>query len=106
MISINQLKLPITGVIESNDMMAVGVYKASRKIGFSIPDDISVIGYDDLPIASLVTPQLTTLKYPKENIAQLCTEILLSKLLADDPKIFKFSLEPDIILRESIKDIS
>ena len=86
--------------------MAVGVYKAAQQIGLNIPDDISVIGYDDLPIASLVTPRLSTLIYPKEKIAEHCTDILLSKLLDDDPNIFKFSLEPDIVLRESIKDIS
>ena len=99
-------KHPITGIIASNDLMAVGVYKAAQQIGLNIPDDISVIGYDDLPIASLVTPRLSTLIYPKEKIAEHCTDILLSKLLDDDPNIFKFSLEPDIVLRESIKDIS
>jgi len=100
-----QFKFPITSVIASNDLMAIGVYKASQKIGFKIPDDISVIGYDDLPIASLVSPQLTTLKYPKEKIAEHCTEILLSKLLDNDPAIKQFSLEPDLIIRNSVKVI-
>ena len=97
---------PITGIIASNDLIAVGVYKAAKNIGLKIPDDISIIGYDDLPIASLVTPRLSTLIYPKEKIADHCTDILLSKILNNDPNIFKFSLEPDIVMRESIKDIS
>ena len=102
----HQFKHFITGVIASNDLMAIGVYKAAQQIGISIPNDISVIGYDDLPIASLVTPQLSTLIYPKEKIARHCTDILLSKLQNNDPTIFKFSLEPDLILRKSITDIS
>ena len=101
-----KFKYPITGIIASNDLMAVGVYKAAMKLGLKIPDDISVIGYDDLPIASLVTPQLSTLSYPKEKIAEHCTDIFLSKMLKNDPSIFKFSLEPDLIMRDSIKDIS
>ena len=96
---------PITGVIASNDLMAIGVYSAAQELGIKIPDDISVIGYDDLPIASLVSPKLTTLSYPKERIANFCTEILLSKLLNNDENIYKYSLEPDFILRKSVRNI-
>ena len=96
----------ITGIIASNDLMAIGVYKASHTLGIHIPDDISVIGYDNLPIASLVTPQLSTLSYPKEKIAEYCTDIFLLKLLDDDPRLFKYTLEPNLIMRDSVKDIS
>jgi DNA-binding LacI/PurR family transcriptional regulator len=86
-------------------MLAIGVYKAALKIGFKIPDDISVIGYDDDTIASLVSPQLTTLKYPKESIASLCSEILIEKLVNNYPSVKQFSLEPLLVERQSIRNL-
>jgi len=101
-----KFKLPITGVIASNDLMAIGVYQAAQNLGIRIPDQISVIGYDDLPIATLVTPKLSTLIYPKEKIANYCTEILIAKITGNDSRIYEYSLEPEFIMRESILDIS
>ena len=85
----NKFKVDFTGVVAFNDMFAIGVYKAAQKIGFRIPDDISVIGYDDHPMASLVTPQLSTLYYPKEDVANHCIEILLSKLKNNDSNDYR-----------------
>lgn len=104
--SLSKFTIPITGIIASNDLMAIGVYKAALELGIKIPEDISVIGYDDLPIASLVTPQLSTLSYPKEKIAEHCTNIILAKLIDHDTTNFIYSLEPDLILRDSISDRS
>lgn len=102
-----QKRMPdFSGVIASNDMFAIGVYKAAQQIGFRIPEDISVIGYDDHPIASLVTPQLTTLYYPKEDVASLCITILISKLINNDTMINRFTLEPKLVNRNSIRKIT
>lgn len=103
----NRNTLPkITGIIASNDYIAIGAYRAAHQLGLKIPEDLSVIGYDDLPIASLVSPQLSTLIYPKEKIAEQCVEILLAKLLRKDPRIYKYSFVPELKLRDSIKWIS
>ena len=94
-----------TGVIASNDMIAIGVYKAAVELGIKIPGDISVIGCDDDPIASLVSPQLTTLIYPKEKIADCCSEILVNKLVKNNSEMKHFSLEPELVVRDSIRKI-
>ncbi len=100
-----QFKIPITGVIASCDLFAFGVYRAVGKFGLRIPEDISIIGYDDNPMAALSTPPLTTMYMPKEAIASHCSEILISKLINKDPVIKSYSLEPYLVQRESIRKI-
>jgi DNA-binding LacI/PurR family transcriptional regulator len=100
-----RFKINFTGVIASNDMFAIGIYKAANLLGFNIPDDLSIIGYDDHPIASLLNPQLSTLSYPKEDVAKLCIEILTSRLINNKTEISKFTLEPELVSRNSIKKV-
>ncbi|NMB55710.1 MAG: LacI family transcriptional regulator [Leptolinea sp.] len=101
-----QFKVPTTGVIASCDLFAFGVYRAAAKFGIRIPDDLSIIGYDDNPMAALSTPPLTTMYMPKEAIASHCSEILISKLINKDPVIKSYSLEPYLVQRDSIKKIN
>jgi DNA-binding LacI/PurR family transcriptional regulator len=98
--------LAFTGVIANYDMFAFGVYRSAEKLGLKIPDDISVIGYDDNPVSSWLTPPLTTMYMPKEDIASHCTEILISKLINDDNTIQKYTLHPHLVIRNSIKKIN
>jgi LacI family transcriptional regulator len=58
-----------TAVLTSNDLMAVGALQAAMHAGLRIPADVSIIGFDDLPIASMVVPQLTTIRLPRREIA-------------------------------------
>jgi DNA-binding LacI/PurR family transcriptional regulator len=58
-----------TAVLTSNDLMAVGALQAALHEGFRIPEDLSIVGFDDLPIASMVVPQLTTIQLPRREIA-------------------------------------
>ncbi len=95
--------IPFTGVIANYDMYAFGVYKAAIKLGFKIPGDISVIGYDDNPMASMLTPPLTTMFMPSESVAAHCSAILLSKLVDKDPTIKSYDLKPYLVERDSIK---
>jgi LacI family transcriptional regulator len=99
-------KKQFTGIIASCDLFAFGIYQAAQKIGFKIPQDISIIGYDDNPMAGLSMPPLTTLYMPKEAIAAHCSEILISKLIHKDPLVKSYSLEPYLVQRESIRKIN
>lgn len=98
-------KIPFTGVFSSYDILACGVYQACQKIGLRIPEDISILGYDDIPFAKLLTPPLSTVYYPSEEIASRCSEILISKLINNDLALKHYSLKPHLVLRESIKRI-
>jgi DNA-binding LacI/PurR family transcriptional regulator len=73
---LNMKKLP-TAIFAANDLMAIGAMKAISERGLHIPDDISVIGYDDIDMASLMTPALTTVKQPKYEMGQCSVNILI-----------------------------
>ncbi|GAA4461972.1 LacI family DNA-binding transcriptional regulator [Phytohabitans houttuyneae] len=69
---------PPTAIFASNDLQAVGVYQAARVVGLRIPADLSVVGFDDLPIAALVDPPLTTVHQPLVEMAVAATELALA----------------------------
>jgi DNA-binding LacI/PurR family transcriptional regulator len=67
-----------TAIFASNDMQALGVYEAARDAGLRIPDDLSVVGFDDLPVTAWVDPPLTTVHQPLTKMAVAATELALA----------------------------
>ncbi|GLI01009.1 LacI family DNA-binding transcriptional regulator [Phytohabitans aurantiacus] len=67
-----------TAIFASNDLQAFGVYQAARELGLRIPEDLSVVGFDDLPLAALVDPPLTTVHQPLTEMAVAATELALA----------------------------
>lgn len=67
-----------TAIFASNDLQALGVYQAARERGLRIPADLSVVGFDDLPLAALVDPPLTTVHQPLTEMAVAATELALA----------------------------
>ncbi|MCG8483469.1 MAG: LacI family transcriptional regulator [Clostridia bacterium] len=94
-----------TGLMAFCDTMAFGVYSAAKKLNLKIPDDLSVVGYDDSPVDTFAYPPLTTIHMPKERVASLCSDLLVSKLVNNDSKLIAVSLEPHLVERESVKNI-
>jgi len=70
-----------TAVICGNDVLAIGALAEARALGFDVPGDVSVSGFDDLEIASLVEPPLTTVQVPSREIGQMAAAWLLGRLL-------------------------
>lgn len=66
-----------TAVFACNDLMALGVYEAARLAGLSIPEDLSVIGYDDLSVAQWAGPPLTTIRQPLVEMGRQATQMVL-----------------------------
>ncbi len=92
---------PPTAIFASNDVMAMGVMDAIRDRGLRIPDDVSVLGFDDIPQASLVRPALTTIQQPLEKMGRVATQMLLD--LLEDPArpVQRIELPTKLILRDS-----
>ncbi|WP_327313104.1 LacI family DNA-binding transcriptional regulator [Streptomyces sp. NBC_01235] len=67
-----------TAIFAANDLQALGVYQAAREAGLRIPDDLSVVGFDDLPVAAWVDPPLTTVHQPLTEMAAAATELALT----------------------------
>lgn len=70
----------IDGIFASSDMIAACIVEVSNKLGKSIPNDLKLVGYDDISIASLISPALTTIKQPIEKIARLAVETIINQI--------------------------
>lgn len=99
--SLLSLKNPPTAVFCSNDFLALGAREGARELGFNLPEDLSVVGFDDMEISSFVTPSLTTIKQPAYEMGQLGTEVLLNHIHKRSYKPFHRMLETRLIIRES-----
>ena len=95
---------PPTAIFASNDVMAMGVMDAVRYRGLRIPDDISVIGFDDIPQASLIKPGLTTINQPLEKMGRVATQILLDMLENHGKEPKRIELPTSLVLRESCSE--
>ena len=89
-----------SAVLTSNDLMAVGALQAALHVGLRIPADVSVIGFDDLPIASMVMPQLTTIQLPRREIAAQAFTSLL-QATRDGIRIECDAVHPHLVVRKS-----
>lgn len=71
---------PPTAVFATNDLMAIGVIQAASKLGLSVPSDVSVVGLDDIPLASAIPPGLTTVRVPMAKMAALGADCLCNRI--------------------------
>lgn len=99
------LPKPPTAIVCANDSMAIGAMKVIRENGLNIPEDISVIGFDDIEVASRVFPSLTTIAAPIEEIAENSMNILLSSIKANDLDYQHVILQAPLIIRDSCVSI-
>ncbi|MDX2968388.1 LacI family DNA-binding transcriptional regulator [Kribbella solani] len=90
-----------TAIFAGSDMQALGVYQAARELGLDIPRDLSVVGYDDLPLAQWVTPALTTVHQPLQQMAELATRVLLDLARGVTPPALRLDLAVDMRVRRS-----
>ena len=88
----------------ANDIVAFGFIRALREMGYSVPDDVSVIGFDNLPMASMFDPPLTSLNVPKQRIGAMAIRFLDDLIVANEkqPPI-KVLLSGDLVVRKSVK---
>jgi DNA-binding LacI/PurR family transcriptional regulator len=91
---------PPTAVFCYNDMTAIGALKAIRACGLTVPGDISLAGFDDLPLASYMEPPLTTVRQPKHEMGRLAMQVLL-KLMAGEEADQNVRVTGKVIVRQS-----
>jgi LacI family transcriptional regulator len=80
-----QVEPPVTAVFCASDLLAIGALTATREANLRVPEDIAIIGYDDIPIARLVSPPLTTIAQFQETMGQRAAEMLLARLNDEAP---------------------
>ena len=92
-----------TAMFSGNDEMAIGFLSALRRAGVLCPRDISIVGFDDIAVSRCVSPALTTVRQPREEMGRLATRALIDILEDDVPSLLpiKVVLETELIIRES-----
>ncbi len=91
----------ITAVSCYNDLTAIGVLQACAEMGRRVPQDVAVVGFDDIPLASLVKPALTTMHVPRYQLGEMVTELLLRVMAAEDDYEERLYVKPQLVIRES-----
>jgi LacI family transcriptional regulator len=97
------LKHPPTAVFCSNDHMAVGVYKAAHEKNIKIPVDLSVIGFDDIKLASFLTPPLTTIRQPIDILGKTTAKLMIDCIEKKIKSVRKIIITPELIIRASCR---
>jgi DNA-binding LacI/PurR family transcriptional regulator len=73
--------LGLTAVFATNDLMAIGAMSTLRRSGLHVPEDVSLIGFDNIFLASAMIPALTTIEQPVNELGQACVRLLLDQIL-------------------------
>jgi LacI family transcriptional regulator len=88
-----------TAIFAYNDMMAFGAMQAIKEKNLRIPEDIGLVGYDDIPYSSLISPPLTTIRLNKQELGIESVKLLLSRINGNRKKIKKIMLDVELIIR-------
>ncbi|NDJ75578.1 MAG: LacI family transcriptional regulator [Chloroflexi bacterium] len=84
-----------------NDLVAVGALKACQQLGRRIPDELAIIGFDDIPLSALVNPSLTTCWSPKYELGSQAMELLLARINGCTDDCTNVIFQPELVIRES-----
>jgi LacI family transcriptional regulator len=93
----------LSAIFALNDVMAIGALSALRARGIRVPEEISVVGFDDIPIASDVTPTLTTVHVPMADLGRRAIELALQPVGADVRVEY---LSTTLVIRDSLRRLS
>lgn len=91
----------VTALYTSTLSQAVGVFHAAWELGRSVPDDLSLVGYDDMPLAEYLRPPLTTVRAPLDELGAAAVDALVHQLLGGEPRDLVVQTEPEVVVRGS-----
>jgi len=90
-----------TAIFAGSDLQAFGVYEAARELGLRVPEDLSVVGYDDLQVAQWVGPPLTTVRQPLTEMAEQATRLALQLRNGQETETLRVDLATSLVVRDS-----
>jgi LacI family transcriptional regulator len=94
-------KIDFTALFAFNDISAIGAISAFRDAGLRVPEDISVVGFDDIQAAAFLNPPLTTIRQPLQHMGDVAAKILLRRINEPDSEPEDILVTPELVLRES-----
>lgn len=92
---------PPSAVFVCNDLMAIGALRAAHESGVHVPDELSIVGFDDIELSAYTSPPLTTVAQPKERIGALAVDMLLERVSGKRRDARKVVLQPELRVRAS-----
>jgi LacI family transcriptional regulator len=92
---------PFTALFAYNDISAIGAIRAFQEQGLRVPQDISVMGFDDIPGAALQTPSLTTVRQPLNRMGKVAAQCLVERIEGKKEYPAEIAIEPELVVRES-----
>jgi DNA-binding LacI/PurR family transcriptional regulator len=94
-------KRPFTALFAYNDISAIGSIRAFEEAGLRVPEDISVVGFDDIRIAVHNNPSLTTVRQPLQKMGEIAARTLLNRIEGHEDWVPEISIEPEFVARNS-----
>ncbi len=95
------VKQPFTALVAFNDLSAIGAIRALEDANLHVPDDVSVIGFDNIKVAAFTMPRLTTINQPLEEIGRIATQSLLNRIHDTMPPRDEITVEPELVVRDT-----
>jgi LacI family transcriptional regulator len=92
----------VTAIFCANDLVAVTFIQAAREVGISVPDQVSVIGFDDIDLASFISPPLTTMAVDKAGMGRLAVTLLLHRIAFEEDSVTSTLVRPQLIERQTV----
>jgi LacI family transcriptional regulator len=91
----------LTAIVAANDLLAIGCYDTIEERGLRCPEDISIVGFNDMPFVDRLRPPLTTVRVPQREIGTVAADLLLQRLADGSQSAREILLEPNLIVRGS-----
>ncbi|SCY00347.1 LacI family DNA-binding transcriptional regulator [Alkaliphilus peptidifermentans] len=91
----------ITGVIAANDLMAIGALNYLNRSGVKVPDEIAIVGFDNIEMSESIIPSLTTIEYPIERMSERVIDLILKQIKDKNTNVEMVTLYPKLLVRES-----
>jgi len=91
----------VRAIFVASDLMAIGAMRAIKRRGMRIPEDVAIVGYDDIHLVSFLEPPLTTIRVPTAKMGKMAVDILHQLIIGRPPRIKTNVLQPELVIRES-----
>jgi DNA-binding LacI/PurR family transcriptional regulator len=94
-----------TAIWGQNDLLAIGAMREMNRLGIRVPEDVSIIGMDDIKTTQMVLPRLTTIRQPVKVICRRAVELLVKRMQSPSQPPRRMVLTPELVIRDSVRRV-
>jgi len=104
-VDLMKLRNPPTAIFAANDINAINGYRAFKDLGISVPEDVSIIGFDDIDLGRIATPALSTIRVYKEEMGSMAVRLMLKQIQDEDGKPITVMIPTRMVERDSVRSL-